>query len=82
MEQEGVRGEMDGVTNGKVLAFGGAEVQVPIFGPASTDVQVVLENIMAVTGAMTLTSSAKRKLSADKGSGRLSRSELICTQFY
>ncbi len=33
--EEGVSDEMGGVTNGKVLAFGGVEVQLPIFGPAS-----------------------------------------------
>ncbi len=27
-----------------MLAFGGVEVQFPIFGPAGTDVQGVLEN--------------------------------------
>ncbi len=26
--------EFGGVTNGKILAFGGVEVQLPIFGPA------------------------------------------------
>ncbi len=35
---------MGGVTDGKVLAFGGVEVQLPIFGPEG-----VLENIMAVS---------------------------------
>ncbi len=39
-----------GVSNGKVLAFGGVEVQLPIFGPPSAAVQGVLENIMAVSG--------------------------------
>ncbi len=39
-----------GVTNGKVLAFGGVEVQLPISGPAGADVWGVLENIMAVSG--------------------------------
>ncbi len=33
-----------------MVAFGGVEVQPPIFGSAGTDVQGVLENIMAVTG--------------------------------
>ncbi len=32
--REGVSDDMGGVTNGKVLAFGGVEVQLPIFGPA------------------------------------------------
>ncbi len=40
---------MGGVTDGKVLAFGGVEVQLPILGPASTAVKGVLENIMAVS---------------------------------
>ncbi len=39
-----------GVTDGKVLAFGGVKVQLPIFGPASAAVWGVLENIMAVSG--------------------------------
>ncbi len=38
MGREGVSDEMGGVTNGKVLAFGGVEVQLPTL------------NIMAVTG--------------------------------
>ncbi len=41
---------MGGVTDGKVLAFGGVEVQLPIFVPDSTAVKGVLENIMAVSG--------------------------------
>ncbi len=41
---------MGGVTDGKVLAFGGAEVQLPIFGPDSAAVKGVLENIMTVSG--------------------------------
>ncbi len=41
---------MGGVTDGKVLAFGGVEVQLPIFGPDSAAVKGVLENIMAVSG--------------------------------
>ncbi len=45
---------MGGVTDGKVLAFGGVEVQLPIFGIDSAAVKEVLENIMA----MSLTSSA------------------------
>ncbi len=39
-----------GVTNGKVLAFGGVGVQLPIFGPAGAAVKGVLENIVAVSG--------------------------------
>ncbi len=39
-----------GITNGNVLAFGGVEVQLPIFGPADADVKGVLENIMAISG--------------------------------
>ncbi len=41
---------MGGVTDGKVLAFGGVEVQFPISGPASAAVKGVLENVMAVSG--------------------------------
>ncbi len=47
---EGVCEEMGRVTDGKVLAFGGVEVQLPIFGPDSAAVKGVLENIMAVSG--------------------------------
>ncbi len=50
MGREGVREEMGRVTNGKVLAFGGVEVQLPIFGPDSAAVKGVLENIIAVSG--------------------------------
>ncbi len=59
MGREGVSGEMVGVTNGKVLAFGAVEVQLPTSGPAGADVKGVLENIMAVSGggAVSLTSS-------------------------
>ncbi len=49
---------MGGVTDGKVFAFGGVEVQLPIFGLNSAAVKGVLENSMAVSGAMSLTSSA------------------------
>ncbi len=49
MGREGVSDEMGGVTNGKVLAIGGVEVQPPIFGPAGAPVSGVLENIMAVS---------------------------------
>ncbi len=48
--REGVSDEMGGVTDGKVLAFGGVEVQLPIFGPDSAAVKGVLENIMADSG--------------------------------
>ncbi len=41
---------MGGVTDGKVLAISGVEVQLPIFGPDSAVVRGVLENIMAVFG--------------------------------
>ncbi len=34
MGREGVNDEVEGVNNGKVLAFGGVEVQLSIFGPA------------------------------------------------
>ncbi len=37
-------------TNGKVIAFGGFEAQLPILGPAGADVWRVFENIMAVMG--------------------------------
>ncbi len=49
---------MRGVTNGKVVAFGGVEVQLPICGPAGADIQGVLENIIAIshTGGCLLTS--------------------------
>ncbi len=50
MGREGVSDEMGGITNGKVLAFGGVEVQLPISGPAGADVWGVLENILAVSG--------------------------------
>ncbi len=33
-----------------MLAFGGVEVQLPIFGPDSAAVKGVLENIMEVSG--------------------------------
>ncbi len=60
MGREGVSDEMGGVSNGKVLTFGGVEVQLPTPGPAGADVKGVLENIMAVSwgGAVSLTSSA------------------------
>ncbi len=48
--REGVSDEMGVVTNGKVLALGGVEVQLPIFGPDSAAAKGVLENIMAVSG--------------------------------
>ncbi len=38
MGRDCVSDEKEGVTNGKVLAFGGVEVQLPIFGPAGVDV--------------------------------------------
>ncbi len=41
---------MGGVTDGKALAFGGVEVQLPIFGPDSAAVEGVLDDIMAVSG--------------------------------
>ncbi len=50
MGREGISDEMGGVTSGKVLVNGGAEVQLPSFGPVGTDVYGVLENIMAVSG--------------------------------
>ncbi len=41
---------MGGVTNGELFAFGGVEVQPPIYGLSGANVQGPLENIMAVTG--------------------------------
>ncbi len=38
MGREDVSDEMGGVTNGKMLAFGGVEVQLPISGPVGADV--------------------------------------------
>ncbi len=56
MGREGVRDKVGGgVTNMKVLAFGGIEVLLPLFGPIGAG---ALENFMAVMGAMSLTSSA------------------------
>ncbi len=52
MGRECVSDEMVGVTNGKVLAFGAIEVQLPIFGPAGADVSGVLENILAAMSLM------------------------------
>ncbi len=37
MGGEDVSDEVRGVTNGKVLAFGGVEIQLPISGPADGD---------------------------------------------
>ncbi len=48
--REGVSDEIGGVTDGKVLAFGGIEVQLPIFEPDTAAVKGILENIMAVSG--------------------------------
>ncbi len=50
MGREGISDEMGGVTDGKVLAFGGVEVQLPIFGLAGADVKGALDNIMAISG--------------------------------
>ncbi len=50
MGREGLSDEMAGIINGKMLAFGGVEVQLPISGPAGADVLGVLENIMAISG--------------------------------
>ncbi len=38
MGREVVSEDMGGITNGKVLAFGGVEVQLPISGPVGADV--------------------------------------------
>ncbi len=51
MRRESASDEMWGVTSGKVFAFGGVEVQLPIFGPTGAGVKGVLENTMAVTGS-------------------------------
>ncbi len=48
--QKGVSDENGGVTNRKVLSLSGVEVQLPMFGPAGTDVKGISENIIAVTG--------------------------------
>ncbi len=48
MGREGLSDEMGGITIGKVLAFGGVEVQLPTLGPDSAAVKGVLDNIMAV----------------------------------
>ncbi len=37
MGREGINDEMGGITNENVLAFGGVEVQLPIFGPAGAN---------------------------------------------
>ncbi len=50
MGREVVTDEMGGVTNGKVLAFDGVEVQLPISRPAGADGKGVVENIMAISG--------------------------------
>ncbi len=52
MLREVVTDEMGGVTNGKVLAFDGVEVQLPISGPAGADGKAVVENIMAISGGV------------------------------
>ncbi len=39
MGREGVSDEIGGVTNGKVLAFGGVDLQLPMFRPAGADVK-------------------------------------------
>ncbi len=58
MGREGVSDEMGGVTNGKVLAFGGVDAQFPITRPAGADIKGVLENIMRFRGAKSLMTSA------------------------
>ncbi len=69
---DGVSDEMGVVTNGKVFAFGEVEVQLPIFVPAGAAVLVSFGEYHGRfgRGAMSLTSSAWRRLSADKRSGR------------
>ncbi len=49
---------MGGVTNGNVLAFGGVDVQLPMFGPAGADVKEFWRISWQFRGAMSLTSSA------------------------
>ncbi len=58
MGREGVSDEMWGVTDGKKLAFGGVEVQLSIFGPASAAVREFWRISWRCRGAMSLTSSA------------------------
>ncbi len=39
-----------GITNGKVLVFGGIEVQLPISGPVGVELEGAWEKIMAISG--------------------------------
>ncbi len=41
MGREGVSANMGGVTNEKVLAFGGVEVQILIFRPAGAGILII-----------------------------------------
>ncbi len=52
MRRQRLSDEMGGVTNGKVLAFGGVGVQLQISGPSGADVKGVLENIMTISGGL------------------------------
>ncbi len=58
MGREGVNDEMGGVTNGKVLAFGGVDVQLPIFGPPGAMFREFWRISWRFQGAMSLKSSA------------------------
>ncbi len=58
MGRESVSDELGGVAIGKVLAFGGVEVQLPIFGPADATVLEFWRISWRFRGAMSLTSSA------------------------
>ncbi len=53
-----------------MLAFGGVEAQLPIFGPDSAAVKGVLENIMAVSVGDEFNVICMKGPSADKWSGR------------
>ncbi len=58
MWREGLSGEMGKVASGDVLAFGGVKFWLHIFGPTGANIWRALKGIMAVAGAMSLTSSA------------------------
>ncbi len=50
MGREGINGQMGRATNGEVLAFGGIEVYLSIFGPTGAGVWGALWKVRAVTG--------------------------------
>ncbi len=58
MGRNGVSDEIRGITNGKVLTFDGIEAQLPISGPVGGDVLRIVETIVVISGAMSITSSA------------------------